>query len=182
MPVRVLLAIGLLLLLLYHTIGVSVAVWCFEESYEVTSPVSSGDEWKVVKIPISLPYTMSWENPDGQTGLVQEGDEFYNIAHQRYENDTLYTVLKTNRNARDRFVELADQVNQLVNQESAPAKHPLSGLLKLLSERITTYLLTEPFRLEPPVAQLRQSSAVLAEWRELHPSAPLSVLSPPPRA
>ncbi|OIN58298.1 hypothetical protein [Arsenicibacter rosenii] len=133
-------AIGLLLLLLYHTIGVPVAVLCFDDRFETASPVSQQDEWQVMKIPLSLPYTTYWENAADQHGLIQQGESFYNITRQHIENDTLYTLMKTNLPARDRFAELANSVQQLVDQQTEGAKSPLSEALTLLKLRIHTYL------------------------------------------
>ncbi|MVM41603.1 hypothetical protein GO730_34585 [Spirosoma sp. HMF3257] len=145
-------AIGFLVLLLYHLIGLPLAVLTFEESYESTTQASASDEWKVVKLPISLPYTSSWQNPDGQDGLVQDGDDFYNIVHQEYANDTLYTLLKTNQNAKERFVELAEQWQQDVDEQGASAKNPLAHLIKLLKSRLTTFLLPVSYSLPRPLA------------------------------
>ena len=132
----------------------------------------------MVKLPISLPYTADWENPDGQDGLVQDGDEFYNIVHQQYANDTLYTLLKTNQNARARFVDLAEQLQQL-NDEQAVPKNPLSQLLKLLKDRLKTYL--------PPGYQLAQPHMTTTLARATFASVPaaryradLAHTTPPP--
>ena len=126
-------AIGFLILLLYHLIGLPLAVLTFEQSYESATPVSLADQWKIVKLPIALPYTSTWENTDGQDGLIQDGNDFYNIVRQHYANDTLYTLLKTNQSARERFADLADQFQQINNDQPA-TRSPLSRLLKL-SER-----------------------------------------------
>lgn len=78
----------------------------FESHYPAASPVMQGDEWVVVKMPISLPYTANWQNQGGVEGLVRMKGQFYNVTQQRYENDTLYTVLKTNLGAREHFLRL----------------------------------------------------------------------------
>ena len=172
-------ATGFLLLLLYQLVGLPLAVLTFEQSYESATPVLLADEWKVVKLPISLPYTDSWENPDGQAGLVRDGNEFYNIVHQRYANDTLYTLLKTNQNARERFVDLADQLQQL-NDDQEATQSPLSRLMKLLKDRLTTYLLPSVWQLAQPVW-----ACVLTVGNYTNGHLPayrvdLTLLSPPP--
>lgn len=172
-------AIGFLVLLLYHLIGLPLAVLTFEESYESATQVSAEDEWKVVKLPISLPYTSAWQNPDGQEGLVQDGDEFYNIVHQEYANDTLYTLLKTNQNAKERFVELAEQW-QLNSDEQTPAKSPLSKLLKLLKARLKTYLSPTTYRLEVPTLLPGLACADYADVQASTYGTDLSHTTPPP--
>lgn len=118
-------------------------VLCFEQTFDSATPVSDAESYVVVKLPIALPYTMSWENPDGQEGLVQDGDNFYNITHQQYANDTLYTVLKTNRNAHERFFELAERVNQLLDMGATPSDNPIDGLLKLVKKGLSNYLIPQ---------------------------------------
>lgn len=174
-------AISFLILLLYHLIGLPLAVLTFEQSYESATPVSRADQWKMVKLPISLPYTSTWENSDGQDGLIQDGTVFYNIVRQHYANDTLYTLLKTNQSARERFFELADQFQQLDNDQEE-THSPLGRLLKLLKDRLTTYL-------PPLVLQLAQPDQLLILRCVPYGSLPLSVCdinldfpSPPPRS
>ena len=106
---------------------------------------------------------------------------FYNVVRQHYANDTLYTLLKTNQSARERFSDLADQFQQLNNDQEA-TQSPLSRLLKLLKDRLTTYLPPVVFHLVQPDQSLVLSSA-------RYGSVPLSVYdadldfpSPPPRS
>lgn len=174
-------AIGLLTLLLYHLVGLPLAVLTFENSFQAASPTSRTDQWKLVKLPIALPYTSSWENTDGQDGLVQDGDDFYNIVQQHYANDTLYTLLKTNQTARDRFFDLADQLEQY-NDDQAPAKTPLGRLLKLLKDRLTTYLLPGKYHLAQPDSAPALSGAAHAPVFLSVSSPDLACTSPPPEA
>ena len=174
-------AIGFLILLLYHLIGLPLAVLTFEQSYESATPVSLADQWKLVKLPISLPYTITWENTDGQDGLIQDGNVFYNIVRQHYANDTLYTLLKTNQSARERFFDLADQLQQL-NNDQETTQSPLSRLLKLLKDRLTTYLPPLVFHLaqpgqSPALPCVRYGSVPLSLY-----DTDLDFPSPPPRS
>lgn len=172
-------AIGFLGLLLYQLIGLPLALLTFEQDYQTPSPVRSADEWKVVKLPISLPYTDSWENADGQAGLVRDGDSFYNIVHQRYANDTLYTLLKTNQNARERFFDLADQLQQFDTEQEA-TQSPLNRLLKLLKDRLTTYLLPAVWQLAQPALADESVRVNYADVASARYRADFSLLSPPP--
>lgn len=160
-------------------IGLPLAMITFEQSYDVATPVSADDEWKMVKLPISLPYTASWENPDGSAGLIRDGNQFYNVVRQHYANDTLYTLLKTNQNARTRFFDLAEQLQQYDNDQE-PAKSPLSQLLKLLKDRLTTYLLPSVWRLAQPVLGHLLNQANYANVSLLHSHVDLVYTSPPP--
>ena len=157
-----------------------MAVLTFDRSFNSATLASGTDEYKVVKLPISLPYTSSWDNPDGQHGLIRDGDAFYNVVHQQYANDTLYTLLKTNQNARDRFFDLASQMQQL-DTEQAATKSPLSRLLKLLQERITTYLLPTSWQLSQPVASLLTVCAGAFAPLLTYGNVNLSCPAPPPK-
>ncbi len=174
-------AIGFLILLLYHLVGLPLAVLTFEQSYESATPVSLADQWKIVKLPISLPYTTSWENTDGQDGLIQDGNKFYNVVRQHYANDTLYTLLKTNQSARERFFELADQLQQLSNDQETATRSPVGRLLKLLKDRLTTYLPPLAFQLAQPDQLLVLSSAQYDRVPLPVYDADLAYPSPPPR-
>ncbi|GAB4035177.1 hypothetical protein [Spirosoma gilvum] len=178
---KTLTAIGFFVLLLYHWIGLPLAVITFEQGYESAAPISANDRWKVVKLPISLPYTSGWENADGHEGLIQEGDEFYNIVHQRYANDTLYTVLKTNQNAKERFFDLAEQLQEMGGDDQALPKTPLGRLLKLLSERLTVYLPPSPYCLNPPTTQSVQASAGYGSLQLAYTAIGIDAPSPPPK-
>ncbi len=141
---RTLTAISLLVLLLYHTGRVWVVTALFEQRFTHATPATAGDEWMVVKLPLSLPYTTTWENTDSKAGLLRHNDQFYNITRQHYANDTLYTVMKTNQNARERFFALADEIKQQMDRRDAasPAadQNPLANLLKLLGQSASVYL------------------------------------------
>lgn len=169
-----------MLILLYQLVGLPLAVLTFDRSYETATLASNADAYKVVKLPISLPYTSSWDNPDGQDGLVRDGNNFYNVVHQQYANDTLYTLLKTNQNARDRFFDLANQMQQLDTEQTATPS-PLSRLLKLLQERITTYLLPTNWHLSQPVASIQTTRTGCTSPLLAYGSVDLACPSPPPK-
>lgn len=161
-------------------IGLPLAVLTFEQAYKAATPVSANDHWKMVKLPISLPYTASWENPDGSDGLVQDGNEFYNIVHQHYANDTLYTLLKTNQNAKERFDSLADQLQQLDDEDSSPGT-PGGRLLKLLKDRLTTYLPPLTYQLSQPSASTQPAGKAYPDAVAQAYQIDRSPTSPPPQ-
>jgi hypothetical protein len=119
---RSIVAILLASLLLCHWLGLTLVVHGFEGRYRQASPSVAGDEWLEVKLPLALPYAQPWAEPEGREGLLEIDGQFYNIMGQRYENDTLYTTLKTNLGAREQFSQLSDQINGLLagQPESAP--------------------------------------------------------------
>ncbi len=134
-------AIGLLILLLYNMFGLTVAVLFFEDNFQTASPVREDDEWQTVKMHLpTLPYNTTWENKDGQEGLIRHGDDFYNVTEQRHENDTLYVTLKTNQHARDRFFELANMIQEITDQSADSPESPLSKVIKLLNDLLKVYL------------------------------------------
>ncbi|MCE7068140.1 hypothetical protein [Dyadobacter sp. CY326] len=135
-----LLSIALLGLLLYNTFGLAVAVLCFNKSFETASKHEIPSKKAVLAIPApSLPYTTSWENEDGTAGLIKKDGEFYNIVHQKIENDTLFVTLQVNASARDKFVELADSMNELSDNDKSK-KSSSDRALKLLQDLVKSYL------------------------------------------
>ncbi|MFM1934949.1 MAG: hypothetical protein RL360_1830 [Bacteroidota bacterium] len=89
------------------------------------------EETVVVKIPINLPYQTDWVSAEDVDGSVRQGDEFYEMKSRKVENDTLVTVMVKDRNARENFFDLAEQVNEHLTDEpgSTPAKTKLINTL-----------------------------------------------------
>ena len=89
------------------------------------------EETVVVKIPINLPYQTDWVSSVEVEGSVRQGDEFYEMKERKVENDTLVTVMVKDRNARENFFDLAQQVNEHLTDEpgSTPAKSKLINTL-----------------------------------------------------
>ena len=89
------------------------------------------EETVVVKIPINLPYQTDWVSSEEVEGSVRQGDEFYEMKERKVENDTLVTVMVKDRNARENFFDLAQQVNEHLTDEpgSTPAKSKLINTL-----------------------------------------------------
>lgn len=174
-------AIGLLLLLLYNMFGLTVAVLFFEEDFQTASPMMEDDEWQTVKMPLpALPYNNTWENPEGQDGLIRQGNDFYNIMHQRHENDTLYVTLKSNQHARDRFFELAEMIQEITDQTADTPESPFSKAIKVLSDLAKVYLPNSS--MEWPnalMADMPASSAYATPNQSLLQSVQL-LHSPPP--
>ena len=89
------------------------------------------EETVVVKIPINLPYQTDWVSSEEVEGSVRQGDEFYEMKSRKVENDTLVTVMVKDRNARENFFDLAEQVNEHLTDEpgSTPVKTKLINTL-----------------------------------------------------
>ena len=89
------------------------------------------EETVVVKIPINLPYQTDWVSAEDVDGSVRQGDEFYEMKSRKVENDTLVTVMVKDRNARENFFDLAEQVNEHLTDEpgSTPVKTKLINTL-----------------------------------------------------
>lgn len=137
-----LLSFGLLALLLYNMFGLAVGVFFFEEDFQTASETQDADEYRFMKFPVaSLPYTTSWENTNDVAGLFQSDGQFYNVIHQKIENDTAYITLKTNLSARERFSELADQMTDTGREPSA-AGTPLKRAIRSLSNLLKVYWVT----------------------------------------
>lgn len=174
---RSVVSISLLALLLYHTCRVGFVLVYFNQFYPSASPILQNDEWMVVKMPISLPYTVSWQNRGGQDGLIQSEDQFYNITDQLYQNDTLYTVLKTNIAARERFFALAEEIKQTLDKNDSQTntpKSPFAQFIQLLNQWAKSYL---PF--SPTSVLTEKSFTLLSIHYSSYTLSPLSILTYP---
>ena len=135
-------AIGLLVLLLYNTFGLTFAIFFFENDFKVASSAVTNDEWTVVKSYLpQIPYSENWENSEGIEGLLQKDGNFYNATNVLHQNDTLYVTLKTNQNARDSFFELVGKMDSLTNSDRGTSGNAENKALKLLSSLFNIYTL-----------------------------------------
>ena len=134
-------AIGLLVLLLYNTFGLALAVLFFENDFKVASPISQDDNWRMVKLYLpSLPYSDSWENSEGIEGLLQRDGNFYNTTHILHQNDTLYVTLKSNLAAREQFYELANMMETITDTGKNVPESIKNKLLKVLEDLVKNYV------------------------------------------
>jgi hypothetical protein len=130
---------------------------------------SEVEETVVIKIPINLPYQTDWVSAEEVEGSVRQGDEFYEMKSRKVENDTLVTVMVKDRNARENFFDLAEQVNENLSDEpgSTPAKTKLINTLVkeycAQSSGWVFYILEWPTSTEPinhPVLPTKDISSV----------------------
>jgi hypothetical protein len=122
------LAIMLFSVLLYQAGGFALQ-YLSDGNTVVIDPET--EETVVVKIPINLPYQTDWVSAEEVDGSVRQGDEFYEMKSRKVENDTLVTVMVKDRNARENFFDLAEQVNEHLTDEpgSTPVKTKLINTL-----------------------------------------------------
>lgn len=102
-------------LLLYNMIGYPI-VYLLEEKYVATGAGpdyierSSYSKDIVVKVPVSLPYQVSWSHPEPSEGKIEHKGEYYQIRAKQLVSDTMYVYCEYDQNARDRFAELAEHI------------------------------------------------------------------------
>ncbi len=172
-----LVSILLLGLLLYHTFRATVTLYLLEQSYLTADATVEEDEYVVVKLPISLPYTNTWQQSSAE-GLIKHEDGFYNITEQRYANDTLYTTLKTNISAREKFFSLVEEMNSLSNSKAADNTQT-SSILKLLGQSANVYISssfilgnTAPIRFLANLYNSHASFVILSQDYPVHTPPP----------
>ncbi len=172
-------ATGCFFLLLLNMLGQSMTVWFIEELHENPATHHLGEELVEIKIPLSIPYGTNWQN-DAPSGLIRYGDAFYNIMEQRYENDSLYTLMQANLSAREQFFALADRIQQEFGHDTQ-ADGPMQKGVKLFSSAFKHYLSVGNlvtffvWELLPQVSHAGLISACFS-------SLSLSPLTPPPDA
>lgn len=116
----------------------------------------------VVEMPISLPYPTDWDAPQAVSGAIQQGDNFYQMKDQQVVDGKLVTTLVADQNARDRFLDLAAQVNEHLSDqpEKAPVKSKLiNTLVKEYCSHASAWVL---YILEWPTPSMKPSHETLA--------------------
>jgi hypothetical protein len=162
------LSILLFFILLYQAGGFALQYLASSGSEAIS--LDENTETKVVKIPISLPYQTDWEAPREVEGELRQGDEFYQMVDQKMENDTLYTTIVADQNARDRFFDLANQVSEHLSDqpEKAPAKSKLiNTLVKEYCVQASAwifYIIEWPVTPQRPTHPVLPTSAVSADF------------------
>ena len=140
-------------------IGYSV-VYLLEENYVATgagpdhiehSPYSKDI---VVKVPVSLPYQVSWSHPEPSEGKIEHKGEYYQIRTKQLVSDTMYVYCEYDQNARDRYTELVDHIRDETSRTSS-GNH--SRLLKDFMKEF--------------MASHQKHIFFLIEWLETTPSA-----------
>jgi hypothetical protein len=175
-----LIPIALLGLLLYNTFGLAVAVLCFDRQFESASVTHYNPVPEILAVAVpSLPYTSSWENEQGAPGLIRKNGEFYNVTHQKIENDTLYVTLQPNASARERFFELAQNMNHLTDQKQK-SQSASDRAVKLLSELLKSYLPFSPKAELHPDIYITELSIDFPYCAGFASAPPLSTNVPPP--
>ena len=119
------LSILLFFVLLYQAGGFALSYMARDQDHFVAG------ETIVVEMPISLPYQTDWQAPQEVSGEIRQGDNFYQMKDQQVIDGKLVTTLVSDQNARDRFFDLAAQVNEHMSDqpENAPAKSKLINTL-----------------------------------------------------
>ena len=122
----------LITVLLYQAGGFALQ-FLNKTSSEISSEEITQLDKVVLKLPISLPYNESkWQEPQQVEGQLQKGDAFYQMVEQKMEGDTLYTTMVANHSARESFLELAEMVDQHLQNDSPKHDHSKSSLINLL--------------------------------------------------
>ncbi|WP_159471288.1 hypothetical protein [Dyadobacter sp. 3J3] len=174
-------AIGLLVLLLYNMLGLTTAVLLFDNQYKSSVSSNSEGDYQLLKVYVpSLPYTSSWENEDEIQGLTKSDGKFYNTTHVLHANDTLYVTLKSNQPARDRFFELANQMQSMADPGNQADGSP-GKALKLLDNLIKTYVQNiYHFSIPPQKFCLGDEMVIYPSKEVKHTRFLLKLPTPPP--
>jgi hypothetical protein len=127
-------------------------------------------ETVIVEMPISLPYQTDWQVPQEVSGEIRQGDKFYQMKDQQVIDGKLVTTMVSDQNARDRFLDLAAQVNEHMSDqpEKAPAKSKLlNTLVKEYCAHASAwvlYIMEWPASQELPTHHVLPTTAISADF------------------
>jgi len=160
--------------------GLTVAMVFFEDNYQTGSRVIADDKWKIVKLYRPHLSANTSDNFDQQEGLIRSGNDFYNIMHKHYENDTLYVVLKSNANAQEHFSEIADKIQEISAQTTDLPQNPLNKAIKFLSSLQKIYMPNTSFVWSEVIIAVKQNRVFYKEPQQAILQVVQSLHSPPP--
>lgn len=170
-------------LLLYNMMGYSV-VYLLEDKYAVSTGNENFIERHefskdiVIKVPVSLPYQTTWDNPEPAEGKIQHEGEYYQMKSRQLINDTMYVHCEFDQNARDRFMSLVSHINDEVSGTASDShkKSPSTILKSFLKEYMTSSRKHVFY-----VMEWSEKSIYTSTYKNLSPlKALLSIPSPPP--
>lgn len=132
----------------------------------------------VIKVPVSLPYQTTWDNPEPAEGKIQHEGEYYQMKSRQLINDTMYVHCEFDQNARDRFMSLVSHINDEVsgNTSDTHKKSPSTVLKSFLKE----YMISSKKHVFY-VMEWSEKLIYTSRYKNLTPlRALLSIPSPPP--
>ena len=158
------LSILLFFILLYQAGGFALSYLASDQDHFVAG------ETITVEMPISLPYATDWDVPQEVSGEIQQGDNFYQMKDQQVIDGKLVTTLVSDQSARDRFFDLAAQVNEHMSDqpEKAPAKSKLiNTLVKEYCSHASAwvlYIMEWPASSSEPAHSVLPTTAISADF------------------
>lgn len=105
----------------------------------------SEDQTITLKIPISLPYTISDNNYERVHGDFELRGEFYKLVKQKYQNDTLFIVCLKNVEKKKAFKVFSDLIKISTDQHSTSNSN-LKSVINFIKDYSPT---SNAFELKP---------------------------------
>jgi hypothetical protein len=130
----------------------------------------------VIKVPVSVPYQVSWENAEPAEGKIRHEGEHYRMKSRQLINDTMYVHCEFDQNARDRYTSLVSRIQDEIagsNAQKGSRSTILKNFLKeflALGRKHTFYVLE----------WIQQHEALAGKNQLLVPGCTAQVPSPPP--
>jgi hypothetical protein len=176
-----LLSLLLLGLLLYNMVGYSV-VYLLEETPVVASrhvdylekDAFSSDI--VIKVPLSVPYQVSWENAEPAEGKIRHEGEHYQMKSRQLINDTMYVHCEFDQNARDRYTSLVSRIQDEIAGSNARKDSRSTILKNFLKE----FLALAPKHIFYVLEWVQEHQIPVSMDQQIIPNATPHVPSPPP--
>jgi hypothetical protein len=175
-------AISLVLLLLFNAMGffgLFVGLR-FKTASDLTKRLDSHqyneDETITVKVPITVPYTLSLDEEYERTdGEVEHQGEFYRLIKQKFENDTLYMVCIKDQESKRIHNALGDYVKTFADKPvdgKQNGKISLNFIKDFLPSKVVISSVTDGWN---HTIYFSERIQVVLEGNE-------SLVSPPPRS
>lgn len=162
--------------------GLAIGVFFFEKDFQTADQAREEDAYLVLQFPVAvLPYSTTWENSGEIAGLFQSQGKFYNIIHQKIENDTAYITLKTNCSARERFLDLADQITH-TSHDNSTNQTPFRKAIRSLSDLAKLYWVSPDHTTLVFTLVAANTSSLHRDRDAILTSPYLALVAPPPES
>lgn len=172
--------ISLVFLMLYKSVEPITLCLDFKKTAQSSVQFIENEDIITLKVYYPLPYSSQSHELSENQNLIKNGDSFYNIVEQRYDQDTFYLKIKSNLSARERFSALSDVVNELKSIKGTASKDQKST--KTTTIKVVDYIKPELPQFSATPIYIGVNHELKNNWAyfDFSSQTNIHIVSPPP--
>ncbi len=178
--VKQIFVISLVFLMLYKSVEPITLCLDFKKTAQSSVQFIENEDIITLKVYYPLPYSSQSHELSENQNLIKNGDSFYNIVEQRYDQDTFYLKIKSNLSARERFSALSDVVNELKSIKGTASKDQKST--KTTTIKVVDYIKPELPQFSATPIYIGVNHELKNNWAyfDFSSQTNIHIVSPPP--